>query len=65
MILGGEYENIISRFNRMRRRRHDFIYDSKNHITTHEAKSSIDTAKKLIEEIVVLVKKENPEKDLL
>jgi len=65
IILGSEYENIIGRFNRMRRRRHDFIYDSKNHITPHEAKSSIDTAKKLIEEIVVLVKKENPEKDLL
>jgi len=64
LILGSEYESIIGRFSRMRRRRHDFIYDSKNHITSHEAKSSIDTAKKLIEEIIALVKKENPEKDL-
>lgn len=41
----------------MRRQRHDFIYDSKNHITPHEAKSSIKTAKQLIEEIIILVKK--------
>jgi len=64
LILGNEYESIMGRFNRMRRRRHDFIYDSKNHITSHEAKASIETAKKLIDEIVVLVRKENPEKDL-
>ena len=64
LILGGEYADIISRFSRMRRRRHDFIYDSKNHITTHEAKGSIETAKKLIDEIMALVKMENPEKDL-
>jgi len=65
LILGNEYADIINRFSRMRRRRHGFIYDSKNHITTHEAKGSIETAKKLIDEIVVLVKMENPDKDLI
>ena len=64
LILGEEYDSVINRFSRMRRQRHDFIYDSKNHITPHEAKSSIDTAKKLINEIIILVKKESPEKDL-
>ena len=64
LILGNEYESIMGRFSRMRRRRHDFIYDSKNHITPHEAKTSIETAKKLIDEIILLVRKENPEKDL-
>jgi len=64
LILGNEYESIIGRFSRMRRRRHDFIYDSKNNITPHEAKTSIETAKKLIDEIVILVRKENPEKVL-
>jgi len=48
----------------MRRRRHDFIYDSKNHVTSHEAKSSLEAAKKLIHKIVDMVKKENPQKDL-
>jgi len=64
LIIGKEYENLINRFNRMRRQRHDFIYDSKNHITFHEAKLSTETAKKLIEEIITLVKKESPERDL-
>lgn len=64
LSLSSGYESLISRFNRMRRQRHDFIYDSKNNITLHEAKSSIDTAKRLIEEIIAIVKKENPEKDL-
>jgi len=64
LILGNEYEKLIAHFSRMRRRRHDFIYDSKNHITPHEAKTSIETAKKLIEEIILLVRRENPEKEL-
>ncbi|MBU2494998.1 MAG: HEPN domain-containing protein [Candidatus Omnitrophota bacterium] len=64
LILGAEFENLLGHFNRMRRRRHEFIYDSVNHITFSEAKSSIDTARKLIEKIIALEKKENPEKDL-
>lgn len=64
LSLGSEYEDLVGRFNRMRRQRHDFIYDTKNHITFHEAELSIATANKLIEEIVVLVIKENPQKDL-
>jgi len=64
LSLGPEYENLVSRFNRMRRKRHDFIYDSENHITLSEAKSSIEAARKLIAEISALIKSENPEKEL-
>ena len=64
LILGDEYDNIIIRFNRMRRQRHDFIYDSKNYITYQEAKSSLETAKKLIDKIIVLVNQESPQKHL-
>jgi len=64
LMLGDEFHSLISRFNRMRRRRHDFIYDSKNHITSHEARSSLEAAKKLINEIIALVKQDNPQKDL-
>ncbi len=64
LILGDEYHILVSKFNRMRRKRHDFIYDSINHITYHEAKSSLETAKKLIDEIIISVKQKNPEKDL-
>lgn len=63
LVLGKEYDNLMSRFNRMRRQRHDFIYASKNHITLHEARLSLETAKRLINKIIVTVKKESPQKD--
>ena len=61
LILGDEYHVLVSKFNRMRRKRHDFIYDSKNHITYPEVKSSLETAKKFIGEIIILVRQKNPE----
>jgi uncharacterized protein (UPF0332 family) len=38
----------------MRRKRHDFIYDSQNQTTVSEAKSAIKTAKEFIDKIVGL-----------
>jgi uncharacterized protein (UPF0332 family) len=63
-ILGKEYAVLISRFNRMRRRRHEFIYEGINHMTETEARTSIETAKDLIDKIIALVKAVNPEKEL-
>jgi uncharacterized protein (UPF0332 family) len=51
-ILGDKYKDLMLRFNRMRRKRHDFIYDSQNHTTVSEATSAIKTAKELIDKIV-------------
>lgn len=62
LLLGHDYDTLVSKFNRLRRKRHNFIYDSKNHITYTEAKTSLDTAGRLIDKIVNLVKQENPEK---
>ncbi|MDP3012394.1 MAG: hypothetical protein Q8N27_06715 [Candidatus Hydromicrobium sp.] len=64
LILGNEYQNLTNRFNRMRKRRHDFIYDSKNNITYKEAKASLDAAKSLISKIEDLIKEESPQKEL-
>lgn len=64
MLLGHEYYVLVGKFNRLRRKRHDFIYESKNHVTHSEAKSCLETAKNLIERIITLVKRENPERDL-
>jgi uncharacterized protein (UPF0332 family) len=64
LIIGKDYENLVTRFSRMRKQRHDFIYNPKNHITPNESRSSIKTAKQLIDEIIILVKRENPEIDL-
>lgn len=64
LTLGDEYHSLVSKFNRMRRQRHDFIYNTKNHMTSHQAKSSLETAQKLIDEIIAMVKQENPQMDL-
>jgi uncharacterized protein (UPF0332 family) len=55
LSLGDEYQDLLLRFNRMRRKRHDFIYDSKNQTTLTEVKSALRTAKELIEKIAALV----------
>ena len=60
LILGDEYQELLLRFNRMRRKRHDFIYDSQNHTTTSEAKSAIKTAREFIDKIAALVAEKGP-----
>lgn len=60
LILGDEYRDLLLRFNRMRRKRHDFIYDSQNHTTISEAKSAIKTAKEFIDRIAALVAEKEP-----
>ena len=64
LALGDEYQSLIGKFNRMRRKRHDFIYETKNHITSHEAKSSLESAKKLIDKIIAIVKQDNTQMGL-
>ncbi len=64
LILGEEYQHLVNRFNRMRRRHHDFIYDSINNISPHEVKASIETARKLIDEITARIREENPQAEL-
>lgn len=56
--LGDKYHNLMLRFDRMRRKRHDFIYDSQNHTTVSEAKEGIKTAKEFIDKINDLVAEE-------
>lgn len=63
LILGKEYTDLIARFNRLRRKRHVFIYDSVNHTTVQEAKSAIKVAKKLVDESIFLIKSQNPQKE--
>lgn len=64
LILGNGYQNLTNRFNRMRKRRHDFIYDSRNNVTYKEAKASLDAAKSFISKIEDLIKEESPQKEL-
>ncbi len=47
---------LVNKFQRMRRKRHRFIYEIEGVISKTEAKESIDSAKKLIERINEIVK---------
>ena len=55
LILGHQYDELIVKFNRLRRRRHDFIYDSENHVNVEEAKAALKTASELIHKIKLII----------
>jgi uncharacterized protein (UPF0332 family) len=65
MILGEKYESTVARFSRMRKERHNFIYDAKNGFTKHDVESALSTAKILVNEIAGFIDKENPQKRML
>jgi uncharacterized protein (UPF0332 family) len=48
---GDRFGELLRRFDRMRRKRHDFIYDSENATTEHEAREAITAAQELIQGI--------------
>jgi len=50
-ILGNEFQRLTTRFNRMRMKRHDFIYEPERPIPKTEAVKSFESAKKFVEEI--------------
>ena len=49
--LGDDFHELVAKFNRLRRRRHHFIYESDDHVNIEEAKSALETAKSLIDRI--------------
>lgn len=49
--LGSSTADLMLRFDRMRRKRHDFLYDSLNSTTNKEALEAIQTAQELIRTI--------------
>lgn len=59
--LGGEYRNIVERFDRIRRKRNIFTYEIDVSITKTEAVSTFEIAVKFVTLIKELIKKENPQ----
>jgi len=60
--LGSPYGDLILNFDRMRRKRHDFIYNSENNTTEREALAAIRTAQDLIRGIRECLGDEYPKK---
>lgn len=63
-ILGNEFQHLTTRFNRMRVKRHDFIYEPERPIPKTEAVKSLESAEKFVEEIIQRIEKSNSKKGL-
>jgi hypothetical protein len=61
LILGKEYETVVLLFEKFRRKRNLFFYDSVDTANVTEAKKSAETAQKLIEAIQIQIKIQNPQ----
>jgi uncharacterized protein (UPF0332 family) len=63
-ILGEGFQELTARFNRMRVKRHDFIYEPERPIPKTEAAKSIKSAEDFVTEIIRAVKDRSPQKSL-
>lgn len=64
-ILGTEFQHLTTRFNRMRVKRHDFIYEPERPIPRTEAVKSLESAEQFVEEIIRRIEKLNAQKRLM
>jgi len=60
-MLGVKFDLIVRQFDRLRKKRHVFLYDSEDSNNFTEAKKAITTANELIKEIKERIKKLNPQ----
>lgn len=63
--LGEEFKTLVNRFNRMRTKRHDFIYEPERPIPKTEAVQSLKSAEDFVKQIAVRIEKEAGEERLI
>jgi uncharacterized protein (UPF0332 family) len=63
--LGKDFQFLTARFNRMRLKRHDFIYQPERPIPRTEAAKSLESAEQFVQEIMRRIEKLNPQKRLI
>jgi uncharacterized protein (UPF0332 family) len=63
--LGRDFQHLTTRFNRMRQKRHDFIYDPERPIPKIEAVKSLESAEQFVKEIVLRIEKMSSQKRLI
>jgi len=64
IVFGNELKELIHKFDRMRRKRHDFIYEPNSPIPRQEAKQAIADAEELVKQIWLVVKNKDLQKNL-
>lgn len=60
-ILGDEYANLIRQFNKFRKKRNLFFYDSEDTGNNDEAKRALEVSKELLDGIKAFIEKLNPQ----
>jgi uncharacterized protein (UPF0332 family) len=65
IVFGDKFKDLIRNFDRMRRKRHDFIYELDRPVPRREAEHSIKDAEALVKQIWLFVKEQDPEKGKL
>jgi len=63
-ILGNKFNELIRKFDRMRRKRHDFIYEPDKPIPRQEAEDALTNSEALVEQISSFIKEKDPQKKL-
>lgn len=63
-FLGKDYEDLIFKFEQMRRKRNQFTYEPDLPIGQHEAQGALATAEKFVRQILKCVRKESPQLEL-
>jgi uncharacterized protein (UPF0332 family) len=64
-VLGEGFKTLTNRFNRMRTKRHDFIYEPERPIPKTEAVQSLKSAEEFVEEIALRIEKANGKERLI
>ena len=62
VVFGDKFKGLIRNFDRMRRKRHDFIYEPGRPVPRQESEQSIKDAEALVKQIWLLVKEKDPQK---
>ena len=64
IVFGNEFKDLTNMFDRMRRKRHDFIYEPNRPIPRQEAAQAVADAEELVRRIWHVVKNKDPQKNL-
>lgn len=62
-VLGEKFRRLTTNFDRMRRKRHDFIYEPEKPIARQEAEQAIADAQRLLDSIVAYLRRKNPQQE--
>jgi uncharacterized protein (UPF0332 family) len=64
IVFGNEFKGLTNKFDRMRRKRHDFIYEPNRPIPRQEAAQAVANAEELVKRIWHVVKNKDPQKNI-